>query len=774
MSLLDPLTTVLYVALSMSLLFLSGYGITALCLRDEDGAIRWVVMPIAGLALWVLVIENLGVLGLGTKKGAPLALLVMIALAIAVRLRMGPIAPTLDGSPRTAWGVAGLCLAVVVWPMLLLSHKNYIGFGNPDALIYFSLAEYFQHHGYREFPFTSDEIRYHPILNMVHRFQAIHRRVGEAYWVSSVASLLRSDPKEVLPIVHATAYSLIPLSVYGMSRLGFGLDTQQALLAMFLQGVNAVLALIYFQQLLPHSMGLTLLPLILGIGVYLIRTPRAGPAALLGLLLAGLVTVYPELLPFAVIPLGASLMASWRSLDRRRVLHAAILALLVMVALNPAYLLGGLKYALRQASGRPGGLSYFYANQPIMFPIYWGLTSKSLAYSPHVPNPFQVAQFALVFPVAAGLLGVAILGVRRLARLGRNTYVACLVAYALIGLGVLLFMPGYTYGFFKFLSYTQFLTLTALAVGLTALWRARKTDPGGRTRKLLAATLGGAYVGLNLVNIAIFGFIAIQDQRSFGVRGVSAFPQNEELKQLRTIRSVIDPDDHVVVNVVSLLPQQYLGYYLKDIRVSFSQPMYHMARFRQGPPPSADVLKDSYVLEARDASTDVVVNQTADPLWTNQTFALSRFPRLFASLVIPKPGEHVNTNWYALEYDGRARRPYRWVNNDAMIRVIGPVGETVTLTVELDPGPWGLPDHRTIDVFVNHASLQTVIVRGRTRVQTVPFVLPSSDTLLRLHIREDGSPLGIHSPLLALLLGDHMDFRKLNLKVYSILVRPVT
>jgi hypothetical protein len=361
-----------------------------------------------------------------------------------------------------------------------------------------------------------------------------------------------------------------------------------------------------------------------------------------------------------------------------------------------------------------------------------------------------------------------------MARRRHHAYVACLAAYALIGLGVLLFKPGYTYGFFKFLSYTQFLVLTALAVGLTELWRAGQTDPGGRTRRLLATTIGGAYVGLNLINVATFGFSAVQSERSFGVRGVGTFPRNQEFQQLRTIRSLVRPQDHVVVNVVSLLPQQYLGYYLKDIPVSFSQPMYHMARFRRGPSPSPDVLKNGHVLEARDASADVVVNQSPEPLWANQTFSLSRFPRVFASLAIPKPGEYVNTNWYGLEYDGRARRPFRWVNNDAMIRVIGPVGETVTLTVELEPRSGDPSEQRTIEVFVNDTRLQAVTVRGRTRVQTVPFVLPSSDTMLRLHIREDGRPVGIDGPLLAFLLGDHLDFRKLNLKIYTVQVQPVT
>lgn len=89
MSLLNSFTTVLYLAISVGLMSLSGYGVTRLCLRDEDKTLRWAITPCAGLALWVALIENLGFLRLGTLKSAPLALLGLSIFAIAVRRSSG-------------------------------------------------------------------------------------------------------------------------------------------------------------------------------------------------------------------------------------------------------------------------------------------------------------------------------------------------------------------------------------------------------------------------------------------------------------------------------------------------------------------------------------------------------------------------------------------------------------------------------------------------------------------------------------------------------------
>jgi hypothetical protein len=78
-----------------------------------------------------------------------------------------------------------------------------------------------------------------------------------------------------------------------------------------------------------------------------------------------------------------------------------------------------------------------------------------------------------------------------------------------------------------------------------------------------------------------------------------------------------------------------------------------------------------------------------------------------------------------------------------------------------------------MDLFVNNALLQTVRVVGRTRLVSLPFVLTSENTLIRLHIREEAKTLPIKHPVSRFLLGDSRDVRKLNLRVYSIGVRPI-
>ncbi len=773
MSLRNSFTTVLYLALSVALLFVSGYGVTRLCLGDEDENLRWVVTPVAGLAVWILLIENLGILGLGTKKGAPLALLVVIAFAIGVYLGTKHRASRPGESTWQVWVLCCLCLAVVIWPMLLLSHKDYVGFANPDAWILFSRAAYFQQYDYWEFPFSSTDISYHPMLGVVKILQAIHHRAGESYWVSSVASLLHSDPKEVYQIVNSTAYLLICLSVFAMCRFGFGLKTQQALLATLLVGVNAVLALIYYQQLLPHIMGSAILPLILGMGAYLIRAPCLGPAILLALLLSALFCIYPELFPFAVIPLGTYLISTWRELDRRKILRLASFVVLITIVLNPIYWLHGLDFLLKEFLSTAGGRTYFYVFSPIMFPIYFGLTSSPFMYTDLLPSRLLMAQLVLIFPLAVALLGIIVFGIQRLYRLREKACLAYLIAYASMGLGLLLLKGRYTYGFFKFLSYTQFLVLTALAVGLVELWHMGGTDPLRRVCRRLAETVGLLYLGLNLVNVASFGFISSQQEASFGLRNATKLPGSQAYHGLREILPLVGPDESVMVDVASLVQQLYLTYYLRDIRISIPQPSFYLAQPYREALPLHHSFKDNYLLQIHDASRDIVVNQTSEPLWKNETFALSRFPELYVTLVTPNPSADGETNWYPVEYDWRAREPFRWVNNDAMVRVIGAAGLRLILVAELAPPPWDPSPNRRIDLYVNNELRQTVNIVGRTRLFSLPFVLPSGNTLVRLHAREEAKARPIENRVLAFLLGDTRNIGELNFRVYSIGARSV-
>jgi len=775
MSLLDSLTTVLYLALSVGLLSVAGYGVTRVCLRGEDEGLHWVITPIVGLAVWVLLIENLGFLGLGTQKGAPIALVVAIAFAIGAHLRVGRPAASTDESARYAWGVACLCIVLVIWPMLFLSHKDYIGFANPDAWVYFSMADYLLDHGFWDFPFTSTDISYHPILANVRSLQVSYHRVGEAYWVSSLASLLRSDTKEVYQIAHATAYLLTLLSVYAMCRLGFGLDTRQAWLAVTLQGLNAVLGLVYFQQLLPHIMGLAVLPLILGVGARLIRAPQAGLAGLLGLLLAGLFTIYPEIFLFAVVPLGAALISNWYKLDRRLVIRAGVLAIVVMIGLNPVYWRYGFEFFVSRLSARPGAQTYFYAFRPIMFPIYWGLTSHSLTMTPHLSPAVKAVQFAMIFPLACALLGVSLFGIARSLRLRERTFVAYLAAYLLMGLGLLIARGRDSYGLFKLLSYTQFLVLTALAVGLSEMWRVGDTGPAKPGWRWLAAALGAGYIGLNLGTVGGFGLISLHSKVTLRLRDGVPFPDNQAMRELRGLGAIVSPTGSVMVNVGSSLLQLYLTYYLKDVRISVAQPISYLANIYREPVPLHHSFKDAYLLEARGASRDVVLNETSEPIWANRVFTLSRFPPLFLSLVILNPLEELQTNWHPLEYDWKSGQPYRRVSNDAIVRIIGRPGTRLRVAAEVEPSVVASSPPPIIDLYANDVLLQSVSVHERTSLLSVPFVLASTDTMIRLHIRAQGSgseaSQAASSLLRSLALGPRYP-RALRLKVYSVGVRP--
>ena len=88
--------------------------------------------------------------------------------------------------------------------------------------------------------------------------------------------------------------------------------------------------------------------------------------------------------------------------------------------------------------------------------------------------------------------------------------------------------------------------------------------------------------------------------------------------------------------------------------------------------------------------------------------------------------------------------------------------------MDVEPPGWEQPALRTLDVLVNDVHLQTVAVSARTRLLSVPCVLPSQNTVVRLRIREEGRPLRRENGAMRFILGDTIDFRKLNLKVYEL------
>ncbi len=467
--------------------------------------------------------------------------------------------------PRSSLAALALCLfafLLAVFPLLAVGHLTTVG-ATIDGISYAVRSEYLQ-----QAPLRAPEIPPgKPWLIWV-LAQIDLLRVGDVYVVGVLGALTGRRSYELLSIVPALFFALTAGAVFLWTRYSLRLRRGGALLAAGLTAVSNLLLWPVYDNFLSQVVGTSFLPLLLCVGVEAERRRSWRMAALFGVLLAALVSVYPV---FAVYGL-AGVLCAWaavavlrRRAGARRPARAAPLwwlgAFGATVVSNPFAILRGW-HELQMVSHLlgPEGVKSLGRGNILVFPPL----VEVIGLVAHAAAAYGTGWRRVPMPVLAALgLGFAVLAGYGWWRLGRRARIAAAAAF-LVGAAFAAqqrwgvdFPHGYPYGWFKAISALTPQVLALVAAGIAAVWRLR--------------ALRWVAVGAAVMLLAINLKHTLWTQRY--VLADRVVLDRELIAAARAARRVA-PDAWMLIDLRPGLRQHWLGYLLRDQRIRYREPLF--------------------------------------------------------------------------------------------------------------------------------------------------------------------------------------------------------
>ena len=411
----------LHAAALIGCFYVHGFWISALAFPDLRQR-QWAVAPLLGALVQALLLAHLSYLGLGVSETIWPLLLVSAGLDGWVWWRKRQ-------SLGIEWGYAALAGGVTM--LFLLPYVLYNGYPFlGDSFMYDSISDFVREHGY----FASAEpAQTYPWMSMMRYAQNVHLAMGASFTQAAAGELLRQDsPTVFLPVTAAFLY----LSLCGLRLL---LGNLGVLAGLLLYGTNVPLVL--------QPAAINVLRQVGGSGfLYLLAALalQSGTFWQLGLALAGVITFYPEFLPFAAVPIAVLLL--WRR-DLVEVRRWAT-AVGVAVILNVYGWLAAVQNVLFHWQAKPG----------------FAVDASGSDYA------------AMLAGGRGGLIaGLVVMAVAAWGwwRLDGSYRVYTAAAVALFG-GFALYLqfgPHYSYGVYKNVLFSFYVIVVCLAAALQSRWR---------------------------------------------------------------------------------------------------------------------------------------------------------------------------------------------------------------------------------------------------------------------------------------------------------------
>lgn len=797
--------TGLYLLFTLALLYVAGFAVTEWLLPEQLRRYRWAVTPIVGLACWILLIGLLSQLGASTRAAAPAVLVIFACLSgYAWRRGRGRWEPAAWKRPL---GIAAAGTVACAWPMLQLG-TGYMSYVNRDAVNYAIVARHLQTNSYRSLPQYEP---YHP-AHYISRDVLLQERVGSQFFLSSVASLARQDPKHVyMPVIFALHW-LAPLAVFTLAG-GVGLSRGVATLAAALMAVSSISAFGYLYQLFAQAAGVPLTVLTIAAGLWAVERTDWRSAALAWLLALATISAYVEIAPFA---LGAPALAGLYQWRKKRVglprllLLGGALPFLAVAVYTPLYAWRLAAWLFAQA-----GRSVANPLSAIQFP-YMLIETGPPALFGLVTIPYHTWPLSFLGPaglygllaLAAAYFGCLAFGVWRVARQGCHLLVAGAIFCAL--LGTQLFRNNSGFGLLKLTMYMQFLIVVLVAAGWRGLWE------GGRVRRAGAAVLASLWFGGNLLALESFAYGSLGKSRGTWVEwaGIS---RSRALVELHEAVLRLGPQAKLVIGIVDLLPQNWLAYTLIEtplrmlnnsggfgpsgIIEEYLPELKLPEKFRKhaGPieleeaflrtRPAEKLGPETYFVLWNDSVQPQEVTGTGtwcqQAIWRNEMFCVvpaGQVKDFVLPVGAPNKGfwyldtQHgPGTSWYAVEQHNsvmRGRNPFRWLNDEGVIAVYQPSEPVMRVAMDLIVGHGRIVRtgemlrEQLVSIHYGGEKLDEVRVRGFRRYISPPVRMPGKISVLQLKVANEVGAQERSPALWNRFIPN--DYRRLNLGISNV------
>jgi hypothetical protein len=707
-----------------------GAFVSQLLFGRENSSTWLLASPILGLSVLVILVHNVYRFGAPVSRmAAPMALLGVVSAIAALRVRAKLNLPIIvDSLGRFVPFFAAVGMISAGWAGLYIGHKTYMDYANPDANNYQFSADRLLNSAPSD-PLPTDG--YHPANYFISATTSLHDRTGAQVYLAWAAGVLDLNTKQAYFIAIMALVFLAPFSVYLFAAEGLGMSSAGAKLATLLSATTSLLALVAHQQLLGHLTGVVIAPAALGFFARAVRRndPRSVLAA--SILSAALASFYPEIMFFFVAP-AAAMIALYCALSVQPYLVVAKLSAATAAltfAFNPVYVYYAVETALRQSGAFPGGSTYAFSFTATLLPVLFGFVPYPLGVATDsLSLSFYRIAMALALLAAAGVFGHLIWSSTDRAR--KLLYMAMA---STVPLFAYLTYLRYSYGFFKLVLYSQFLLLTLVAGMLLDIgagrailkWITRETT------RFVVLSFCGLFVFCNLASSVWYGKVSLGETNhgivnQTGLSGDSSFEDLEELDHL------VGSNESVMVDTSTGIVQMWAAYSLRHVRISLPQPLLYFASYADQD--FTHGFTDRFLLQDT-ADADIITDCTPrKPIWRTHRFTLTELH------------DHLSLgrNWYGPT--GTAANPWRWMNNDAELILVGSGDQKYRLSFDAFAGPGVLSPVRHIEILVNGSKVHEQTMDGHAHIATGPFQLAHRDNQVVIHTVENPQPLVANDP----------------------------
>lgn len=772
------ITTILQLAAIWLLSWLMGLGIVkALLPEDLERRYGTLITPTVGYLAFSFFSFTISA---SLRIGAPTASWIVLALLCAAGIA---------SQLRREWRVEPRAIAADLWltltlilPMALVTLLSFFRFGaqtylgavNPD---YFAgvVDNYFLAQGNSVASFTSATTDTHYPIPYIAGHLSVSARFGAGMFGILAHQVLHAPQRTALTLVIAFFLLSLPLTLYFMCRVVMLLEHRAAVLAAWLVGLSAPVAMSYLYFYVGQNSGLPALPLALAACFLMLVRPGWRTLLFAALLGNALFVNYFAMLPYALAPAGA--LGLYLLLTRRLSIGRALGIAFAFLAITVALKLGNVRETLDSMRAWMNVIGQSLQGQFFLdfltesfFPFFLGVYN-------YPSNPWYVKHLGdLGVRLWGALVSAMILllvaeSVRRWARrtpdaAARVFVLSALAIYAAVWYRYS-FMQQYGYAVFKMSSWLQFILVPFIAFGFFDLRERLASGPrsvAARAGLAAGVALCGVYAALNLVSSLRHAYNgAGRNTESGYIVNHFGTAGNYDYFALPAMAArFVGSRQSIGLMFTDSIRNYWTAYYLRDYRQSI---LAHetlpgddenLPDVRSGmvvdyygnvrPDQNAFFHGDSddFILTwgVHDLNQDIVAPRfAAPPVWENPSFRLFRASDARDVLFTGR-------GFYRLEYFPPISayffpRVMRWSADGGefyLMRVSQP-GKPYRLAFDALVGYEYPRDSRTLEIWMDGRKLQDIVVTHSARVVSGPFYPGAGVHKIVVKIRERNRPL---------------------------------
>ncbi len=687
-----------------SFFLLMGWGITRLILPSQTRPYQFWLFPWFGLMVSGTILLWFSWLGLSTNQIVwvlPLVAIGLLGLGWQRKIPLGVSWHSLDWAFLLST-LVGLGLALS--PMALGSQMpTTTTLGNNDAPLYATLADFLHHHAIWDAPKNPSN---DDLASMLLFWLKPGHRPEVFLTLGLVSSLLQVKTYQVFTIVLGLFYALTPplmaIFAWEISRRWF-----PTLLTLVLATLNLTLLFVNYHGFAAQVLyqGSFILAFLLVYQMERGDHPSRLYLLPLGLCLSSMLGFYAEGSVFFIGPVA--LYVGWQLLqpktNRLALLKRFSLIALVGLALNPMAAWFSITYALE------------VSNAPYGFPIArWATPGDMVGFlNLHQPTPLtDQIRWWTSLPVLLVLgLGVHRLGNRAL-------------FLALFGLGGLVLLwtglvRHYSYGYYKTVGFVTFAILLSFALGLTA----------GLDR--LKARWRTIAQGVSLLLVGCVCSLALGP--TYNLMLLQHGRVGPQLSSLAQVPPLVG-NRSIALNEPRIWELLWAIYFLRPSPTTLPYPSSGIPFLTPDAYKPFNPSAGSLILnpsDPRDFIQDVSAANPGHMIWRGQAYSLSNHQA--------KVQVRLGVNWWPEEAwwgDPADSRVFRWLNQDATLRLTNHQTTPLQTEVSLRLLLFQLVPQPTVDIFVNDRVVTTLTSPATNRYYPIVCQLQPGLNTLRIHVRE--------------------------------------